>query len=623
MHPFKRGVAVGRFKGGPDLASSEIVSGREFDCEHVENGGHGKLSFDGGEGRGGSVGGHDGEGEGEGDQPIENKMEAKNFTMFNSLDVSNNDCLLKVHILRLWRLKDNNKPGEDWSIEMILQDETGHRMQAYVRKPCIPKHDVWLAENRSLIVRKASLGANLSTYRVVDSPHKLCFTSETRLSICDEFKGHIYGLSFATFDDIKANNVTQNGTIDVIGHVSKFFDNKNSFFREAQHQNRRTMEFADLSGKTIYLTLWDDYLKQLIKYVSDNPNKEYLIIVLKFARVKYYGENVYVQNSYGNQVSRLMINDYLYEVIDYKKRLLEISSKVNVEVPKPVGSSKLLTVKDEFLKKYPFYSISDLCTILEAKNVVIIGTIKYILGNKEWYYNGCKRCSRKITSTFVNGVKVYECKNSSCNSQGVTTGPRFRIPIRVQDTTGVVSLTLFDRDARQLFNKPADEFVTTDVEVDPMHTFPKELNTILEKKFAFIVEVSDYNIRNSYDVYSVTKLTDDQDVLNDLDKQLAHGQPNDNQSLIVGSSSNLKSTENELLTPSSDHFTPISNSEDIIPDCLSSLDGKAISLPEVDVKLKRKLDDTYDGQDDTGMSATKTKVDEQPVVDANVDDVDI
>ncbi|XP_076934860.1 replication protein A 70 kDa DNA-binding subunit A-like, partial [Bidens hawaiensis] len=520
------------------------------------------------------------------------KMEAKNFTMFNSLDVSNNDCLLKVRILRLWRLKDNNKPGEDWSIEMILQDETGHRMQAYVRKPCIPKHDVWLAENRSLIVRKASLG-------------------------------HIYGLSFATFDDIKAKNETQNGTIDVIGHVSKFFDNKNSFFREAQHQNRRTMEFADLSGKTIYLTLWDDYLKQLIKYVSDNPNEEYLIIVLQFARVKYYGENVYVQNSYGNQVSRLMINDYLYEVIDYKKRLLEISSKVNVEVPKPVGSSKLLTVKDEFLKKYPFYSISDLCTILEAKNVVIIGTVKYILGNKEWYYNGCKRCSRKVTSTFVDGVKVYECKNSSCNSQGVTAGPRFRIPIRVQDTTGVVSLTLFDRDARQLFNKPADEFVTTDVEVDPMHTFPEELNTILEKKFAFIVEVSDYNIRNSYDVYGITKLTDDQDVLNDLDKQLAHGQPNDNQSLTVGSSSNLKSTENELLTPSSDHFTPISNSEDVIPDCLSSLDGKAISLQEVDVKLKRKLDDTYDGQDDTGMSATKTKVDEQPVVDANVDDVDI
>ncbi|XP_076926797.1 uncharacterized protein LOC143590093 [Bidens hawaiensis] len=391
-------------------------------------------------------------------------MEASNITMFKDLDVSNNDCVLKVCMLRLWRLKENNKPGEDWSIEMILQDEMGERMQAY-----------------SLIVRKPSFGANLSTYRYVDSPHKLCFTSETRLCISDEFKGHLYGLYLATFDDIKYKNIHQNVTIDVIGHVSRFFTNKNSFFRESQHQNRRTMEFVYLSGNKIYLTLWDDYLKQLTKYVADNPNEEYLIIVLQFARVKYYGENVYVNNSYGNDVSRLLINDYLYEVVDYKKRLLEISTQVHVEIPKPVGSSMLLKTSSEL---------------------------------------------------------VYECKSASCNSLGVNVGPRFRIPIRVQDTTDVVLLTLFDRDARQLFNKAADHFH------DPMHTFLEELNIILEKKFAFIVEVSDYNIRNSYDVYGVGKLTDDEDVLNELDKQLGHGKPNDNQSLTIGSTSGLKSTEN-------------------------------------------------------------------------------
>ncbi|XP_076946929.1 uncharacterized protein LOC143618719 [Bidens hawaiensis] len=375
-------------------------------------------------------------------------MEASKITMFKDLDVSNTDCVLKVHILRLWRLKDNNKTGNDW-------------MQAYVRKACIPKHNVWLGENQSLIVRKPSLGANLSTYYYVDSPHKLYFTSETRLCITDEFKGQLYGLSFATFDDIKAKNIPQNGTIDVIGHVSGFLTNKNSFFREAQHHNRITMEFADLSGNKIYLILWDDYLKQLTKYVANNPDEEYLIIVLQFARVKYYGENVYVNNSYGNAVSRLLIDDYVYEVIDYKKKLLEISSEVHVEIPKPVGSCMLLTIKDEFMKNYEFYSISDLCGILEARNVIIIGTVKAIVGNKEWYYNGCKRCSRKVSEVFVDGQKVYECNIASCNSQGVIVGPRFRIPIRVQDNTGVISLTLFDRDARQLFNKVTDHFVTT------------------------------------------------------------------------------------------------------------------------------------------------------------------
>ncbi|XP_076923448.1 uncharacterized protein LOC143585573 [Bidens hawaiensis] len=253
-------------------------------------------------------------------------MEASNITMFKDLDVSNNDCVLKGRILRLWRLKDNNKIGEDWSIEMILQDEMGDMMQAYVRKACIPKHDVWL---------------------------------------------------------------------DVIGHVSRFFTIKNSFFRESQHQNRRTIEFADLSGNKIYLTLWDDYLKQLTKYVADNQDEEYLIIVLQFARVKYYEEIVYFNNSYGNAVLRLLINDYLYEVLDYKKRLLKISSQVHVEIPK------------------------------QAKKVIITGTVKAIVGNKEWYYNGCKRCSRKVSEVFVDGVKVYECKSASCNYLGVNAGPSF------------------------------------------------------------------------------------------------------------------------------------------------------------------------------------------------------
>ncbi|XP_076895912.1 uncharacterized protein LOC143548703 [Bidens hawaiensis] len=453
----------------------------------------------------------------------------------------------------------------------------GNRMQAYVRKPCIPKHDAWLAENKSLIIQKASLGANMSTYKYIDCRHKLCFTAETHLSNSYEFKGHLYGLKFVTFDDIKAKNFAQNRTIDVIGHVTKFFNNKNSFLREAQHQNRRTMEFCDLRGNTIYLTLWDDYLKKLTKYVSENPNEEYLIIVLQFARVKYYGENVYFNNSYGNAVSRL----------------LEVSGQVNVEVNKPVGSSMLLTVKDEFLRKAPFYSISDLCTIIEAKSVIILGTVKTIVSNKEWYYVGCKRCGRKVSSSFVDGVKVYECKIADYNSQGVTAGPRFRIPLRVQDTTGVVSLTFFDRDAKQLFNKTAEEVVSGDAELDVIQPLPDDINVILEKKFAFVIDVTDYNIKNSYDAFGVSKLIDDYDVISELETKLSFGEVS--------------------CTPSSEHVTPIH-------DRVSSFHENDDCPPVIDLKLKRKLDEGYDIEAETGMSPTKSKSGED-AKNTNADEV--
>ncbi|XP_076903682.1 uncharacterized protein LOC143558810 [Bidens hawaiensis] len=76
------------------------------------------------------------------------QMEPTNIIMLNQLDVLNSECMLK-----------------------------GNRMQAYVRKPCIPKHDVWLAENKSLIVRKASLGANIRTIdgEVCDTYRDVCY----------------------------------------------------------------------------------------------------------------------------------------------------------------------------------------------------------------------------------------------------------------------------------------------------------------------------------------------------------------------------------------------------------------------------------------------------------------
>ncbi|XP_076905906.1 uncharacterized protein LOC143561817 [Bidens hawaiensis] len=338
----------------------------------------------------------------------------------------------------------------------------GNKMQAYVRKPCIPKHDVWLAENKSLIVRKASLGANMSTYKYIDCPHKLCFTAETHLLNSYEFEGHLYGLKFVTFDDIKAKNFPQNGTIDLIGHVTMFFNNKKSFLRETQHKKRITMEFCDLS--CVNLLLFDAVVILSISLcgmttLSSLPNmlpKTLMRNILLLFSSSQESKNVYVNNSYGNAVSRLLINDYLYEMVEYKRRLLEVSGQVNMEVKKPVGSSMLLTVKDEFMRKAPFYLVSDLCTIIEAKSVIILGTGKAIVSNKEWYYVGCKRCGRKVSSSFVDGVKVYECKIADCNSQGVTAGPSIRIPVRVQDTTGVVSLTLFDHDAKQLFYKTAE-----------------------------------------------------------------------------------------------------------------------------------------------------------------------
>ncbi|KAL8241991.1 hypothetical protein R6Q59_012293 [Mikania micrantha] len=48
---------------------------------------------------------------------------APEITMLNLLDVSIDNYIIKVRILRKWRQPDRKIPNEDYSIEMILMDE--------------------------------------------------------------------------------------------------------------------------------------------------------------------------------------------------------------------------------------------------------------------------------------------------------------------------------------------------------------------------------------------------------------------------------------------------------------------------------------------------------------------
>ncbi|PWA72602.1 nucleic acid-binding, OB-fold protein [Artemisia annua] len=92
-----------------------------------------------------------------------------------------------------------------------------------------------------------------------------------------------------------------------------------------------------------------------------------------------------------------------------------------------------------------------------------------------WY---CKKCMTKVTSVVL----------------------RLRLNVRVQDSTGTITLVLFDRE---------------DGDVD---SFPKEISKLINKKFIFKIKVSDFNIEYGYDVYTVLKLCDDAEIMDALIK---------------------------------------------------------------------------------------------------------
>ncbi|KAK9075631.1 hypothetical protein SSX86_003957 [Deinandra increscens subsp. villosa] len=251
--------------------------------------------------------------------------------------------------------------------------------------------------------------------------------------------------------------------------------------------------------------------------------------------------------------------------------------------------------------------------ILKKKHVILLGTIKAICKDVGWHYMGCRKCTRKLQYTYEvrvqedgsNGfeeVKVIECPR--CKSQFGTEVPKFKIQIRVQDVTGVVSLTLFDRDASRLIEKSAADLL----DIYGEDKFPEEINSLVDKRFAFKIEITEYNFNNNYQVYGVAALLDDSLVVSKLEKKFNLGQASDSDSVHM-SMSELPSFDQvamkDTLSGTDDNLTPLSNASQSISTAHLSV-GKSSSITSNDSLLKRKLDDIFDADESPMTSSSKS-----------------
>ncbi|KAF5785283.1 putative nucleic acid-binding, replication factor A [Helianthus annuus] len=111
-----------------------------------------------------------------------------------------------------------------------------------------------------------------------------------------------------------------------------------------------------------------------------------------------------------------------------------------------------------------------------------------------WYYDGCNYCKSKVEKKFetydkddgtsdVRDTQLYQCSNKDCNGKEVFPMSRFKIPVRVQDSTGTVTLTLFDHEAMKFVRKTAKELIQIQDEV----MFSYTLHLLKSHVFIFIV----------------------------------------------------------------------------------------------------------------------------------------
>ncbi|KAG5570921.1 hypothetical protein H5410_060687 [Solanum commersonii] len=145
------------------------------------------------------------------------------------------------------------------------------------------------------------------------------------------------------------------------------------------------------------------------------------------------------------------------------------------------------------------------------------------------------------------------------------TCKKYRLQIHVTDETRFISLLLWNKEVLQLIGKTAKE-LKEGLIGDADNGYPTELDTLIEKKLMFKVQIKDSNINKNDNVYKVVKFIDDEALL----KEYCH--PSLIHSLTEASLDCEQSIDEDKLIE-----TPIKNS---ISDCVSSQTKDVIDLTE-------------------------------------------
>ncbi|KAJ0754826.1 putative replication protein A, OB [Helianthus annuus] len=498
---------------------------------------------------------------------------------------------IKVKVLRLWRKPNPKKVGEIWAIEMVLMDEKGTKVQATVWSNNFKRHEKILEENECYTVFKPRVDESNPKFKHFDTKYVLTFTFETSIRKCNNFIGPTYGFELSSFKAIKDGGVSSRFRIDFIGYVEEWFPREETITRHGKTSYKMDLILRDLEGIALTLTLWEEYCDQMQEYISKNKAEVHVVLIVQFGSISDYKGNIKVSNAFN--ITKLFINERNEKIINFRRSYIAKNSAATPSVNRPIGQSRVTSNEAEFLQNNFFSTIGRISEITKVMHVIVVGTVTAVNKDTDWYYLGCESCNRKASPSLifpedddgsddVDMKEVLICTNKDCKRDVVSAVYMYKLSLRVEDSTGTVNLTLFDRDTVKLLGFSAKQMVDKYVKSSGGDKVtPVEFDSFVDKKYAFKIRVGTYNVDNKVDGFSIYKLVDDPAIIATLEKKF---------DVPVDKNSSMN-----------------------LPPSASSSQSDATWLPnnnesmKSNVDLKRTLEDCYDLQSSSSFTPTKSR----------------
>ncbi|KAG7537000.1 Nucleic acid-binding OB-fold [Arabidopsis suecica] len=489
------------------------------------------------------------------------------FNSVSDLKPFKNMWKIKVKIIRLWK-SYSAKNGE--SIEMILIDDKGDKIQATIKSALVDQFRSRLEEGESRIFINFSLFHSTGMYRTTKHPYRIGFLDHTRVRRCDKpLPDGLNGFSPVKFDEILDATLDDNYLVDVIGQMINVTQVEDVPVN-GKDTKKVTVELRNEIGDRLSVVLWGEYAEYVNNSVQAAPGT-IVICAIKFGKIKVWKDNRSLSNAYNCSV--VILNPDFPGVEEFMSLLPKDNLTLAIVNSNPFAIVGGVSDKEDFFVHTPRRTITEVKSSREVSKCIVMATILAIDGDMAWYYWSCKICSKKVipvpVEDFDDGESgdilplTFHCPK--CKIDNPVLVPRFKLHIRVTDNTGNTNFLLFDNLAQQIIGHTATELAPQEHnEIQESDLIPGAVVNVVGKTFLFKIGIEKEHIVYKHDTYKVLKIITDLEMITEFSDKDSQQDTVDTIGCIDCNSSVSAPTEAPLMLtesegPSETSISPDSN----------------------------------------------------------------
>ncbi|XP_072059828.1 replication protein A 70 kDa DNA-binding subunit A isoform X1 [Arachis hypogaea] len=517
---------------------------------------------------------------------------AEVFDMLMDVNARKLEWNFQVYVVHLWEVPNRFNEKEINGIEIVLQDVQGGRIQASIPKPLLKKWRGKIVEFKMYIMTHFIVVDKKEKTKTTNNRWSLSFSHRTTVQPVSKPSYPLEAFSFKPIPELlDADKLEDSVLIDVIGEVVGKEDPRELITSKGRETKRLAVILEDLENNSIGCVLFGDMVDQILPYLEEG-RVEPLIVIAQFFKPSRWNGKTSVQSHF--DVSKLRINPDLDEVKDFRNRRLSEKPSNSTRISQvtshgPRSGADEIKNGDVVVK-----TIEEALSSSQEGPIWIAGTIVSInAGKDDWFYKSCRKCPKKVETPIGNR---YEC--GKCGHTHASASLRFKVEVLVYDGTGSIMLLMWDRETAQLCGRQAEQI--KDEESSDGEGYPPTLDSMMDRRLLFKINVKASNMKQYDHVYTVMKICDDEDIV-----EMNHPKPvqnNASANLIETGCSDSIGISAVVVNMHNDTESMVSL--DGVEDSVTSLKSKT-PAKRAPMGLKQSVHVNIDTEDEFGFSTNK------------------